>query len=272
MKFEFRKYKHQELIDEYNKLQQRIKNDDLVEPIRPFKIGYLCTNYFFQYERFSTGCKDNKFTPLEYWDKSQERIIVFAKKHNNSVYSTLNYFSHTPSQFPPLTACLVYKEFKCKNILDPYAGWGDRCLAAMSMNLNYTGVDCNTNLKTPYKKMISTYPTSEKIKIIHSKCEKVNLNKINFDFVFTSPPFWKNKKILEKYNGTELNYDVFMNTSLIPTLKKCISRNTEKIWICLYINKDMYNDLKKVIGECKREIKFKTGGTSKTYTIYCWYK
>jgi len=272
MKFEFRKYKHQELIDEYSKLRKRIKNDELIEPIKPFKVGYLCSNYFFQYERFNTSCKDNKYTPLEYWNKSHERILAFAKKHNNTLYSTLNYFSHTPSQFPPMSACLVYKEFKCKNIFDPYAGWGDRCLAAMSMNLNYTGVDCNPNLIKPYKKMISTYPTAGQIKIIHDKCETINLKRINFDFVFTSPPFWKDKKILERYNGTEMNYDIFMNTSLIPILKKCISISKEKIWICLYINEYMYNDLKNVLGVCKREIKFKTGGTSKIYTIYCWYK
>ena len=135
MEFEFRKYNHQELIDEYNKLKKRIRNIQLSEPLKPFKIGYLCSNYFFQYERLATRCKENKFSPLEYWNKSYERIITFSKKHNNSVYSTLNYFSHAPSQFPPLTACLVYKEFNCKNILDPYAGWGDRCLAAMSMEI-----------------------------------------------------------------------------------------------------------------------------------------
>ena len=55
--------------------------------------------------------------------------------------------NHPPAQFPPFLAGQIYKYFDATNILDPYAGWGDRCIAAMALDINYIGIDSNTHLE-----------------------------------------------------------------------------------------------------------------------------
>ena len=53
--------------------------------------------------------------------------------------------------FKSSTAKYIYKLFNAKNVLDPTAGWGGRMLAAMSLGINYTGIDTNINMKEAYK-------------------------------------------------------------------------------------------------------------------------
>ena len=74
------------------------------------------------------------------------------------------------------------------------------------------------------------------------------------------------RKIYERYNNIEKDYNIFLNDSLIPVLKNCLKRN---IWVCLYIPEDMYNDIKNIIGICQEEILFKTSNL-RTGNIYCW--
>lgn len=139
----------------------------------------------------------------------------------------------------------------------------------MAMNIDYIGVDCNKNLKKCYSKMLSYYETEGKIQIILDKSEKININELNFDLVFSSPPFWNEKgHMIEQYNYTDsLDYITFLNTSLVPVIKKCLYK---KIWVCLYIPANMYKDLLKIIGRANKKIKFNRRGSKEDGIIYCW--
>ena len=177
--------------------------------------------------------------------------------------------NHAPSQFPIMSAVKIYRHFNATKVLDPYAGWGDRCLAAMALDIDYIGIDCNPNLKTPYKKLVKFFSTKSKVKIIIDKCEYVNLDDIEYDFVLTSPPFWEKNKIVEKYNNTDTEYENFLSSSLIPVLKKCIT----KVPTCVYIPSNMYEDIKNIIGECTSILEFKTShccGKQSFNKLFCW--
>ena len=78
---------------------------------------------------------------------------------------------------------------------------------------------------------------------------------------------------MEEYPGTESDYEMFMRTSLVPIMKRCLAA---KIWVCLYIPTNMYNDLKKEFGSAKKKFKFVAkmnnlnGAYSNSNIIYCW--
>ena len=275
--FPWRKYSKTELLQEYNRLIQKIKaeKESLLIPYK--RVGLLCSNFFFQFERLKTASLGN-LSCYEYWKnpKNRDKIISFNKSLNrNTEYvQNITFFNHAPSQFSVFLAGMIYKYFDSKKVFDPYAGWGDRCLAAMALNIDYTGIDCNKNLYSPFEKMIKTYPTKSDITIYINKSENTNISKINFDLVLTSPPFWKNGKLLEEYCNTEEDYNTFLD-SFIFVIKECLKKPA---WVCLYIPKDMYKDVVKYIGRCKKIIKFITpryiNGSKKPYNkdncIYCF--
>ena len=262
----WRVYSDKELQDEYMRLKRKLRDSlgSSFECIPYSAIGCKCTNYFFQYERLNTP-SIWKTSSVEFWNNNKDKVILFSK-NKKDLYTTLNFYNHTPGQFLVMTAAKLYKYFNVKKIFDPYAGWGDRCLAAMALDINYTGVDSNTNLIEPYNKIISFYDTKSIIKMFFQKSETIDIELLDFDFVFSSPPFWKDNKMVENYNNSENDYKIFMNTSLIPIVKKCLLKN---IWVCLYIPENMYNDLKLSIGECNKIIKFKSCST-RHGNIYCW--
>jgi len=268
--FPWREYKSDELEAEFIRLKKKITKPTKF-PLSFSTIGFKCTNAFFQYERMNTGGIGRPST-IQYWNKNYENVIKFSNKVNRDLFSTLNYFNHAPSQFPIVTASKIYKYFGAKKVFDPYAGWGDRCLGAIAVNISYTGVDSNQALKEPYNKMLKwiNHVNCEKLKtsIIIDKCENIDIKKIDFDFVLTSPPFWTKGKMIERYGDIEIDRSDFMKNSLIPVVHKCISSGA---WVCLYIPEDMYDELKDIIAPCRKMLQFKVTNC-KIGNLYCWKK
>jgi len=283
--FPFRKHTKEELLQEYEKMKDKLTSIETITfPIPYSRIGYKCSNNFFQYERMKTPSWNN-IDCYNFWFKKKEKIIEFheSRKHLNSrdLMATTIFMKHAPAQFPPFIAGIIYKYFDAKKVLDPFAGWGDRCLAAMAMGISYTGIDCNINLKPLYEKMINFFPHEGKVKMIFEKCEKVNLKKIDFDFIFTSPPFYhefkNNIELVEHYKGCEENYEIFITECLLKLIMNVIEVKP-KTWICLNITEVMYEDLEPIIGKCSKIITFKSASNlsgknhSKTSlnNIYCY--
>jgi len=265
--FPFRKYSIDELLEEYEKL----RNYQPEKKIRRKNIGYKCSNAFFQYERMYTSSQSN-LSNVDYWKKHKNKILKYQKKSdkNMDLFGTIQYMNHPPAQFAPNIAIDLYTKFKATKILDPFAGWGDRCIAAMAKELDYTGIDSNRNLKIPYREMIKFYPHNSKVKFINKPIEKVNLYEIEFDFVFSSPPFWdeKEKRIEHYHDMTYSKYEDFMNNVFIPTVLKCAQ--TAK-WSCYYIPKHMAKYFVKYTGlKWSKILKFTYGGNKKYQEIFLY--
>ena len=239
-------------------------------------LGYPCINNFFQYERMKTK-SHGRISCYDFWKLKKDKIIDYFTKHNYATHlqQTVAFLGHPPSYFPMNVAAIVYKQFQARNIFDPFAGWGNRCLAAMCLGLNYTGVDSNVNLYKPYQQLINFIKPKSNVNMVFDKVENIDIKQIKFDFVLTSPPFWKDNLLLEEYNNTENDYNQFLHNALIPTVIQCLQK---KVWVCLHLPDNMYNDLKKSIGKCKRIIYFKTRqntqntehGTFRLEHIYCF--
>jgi len=266
MSFPFRKYKKDDLMNDYNSLKNKLLTEKINTKLKYSRVGCKSSNRFFQYERMKTPSQ-GKISCYKYWSKNKKKIIDYANnsdKKSNDLFAFVSFLNHPPAQFLPYIAGQVYLYFNAKKILDPYCGWGDRCIAAMSLNIDYIGIDSNENLKPAYDKMINYYPCNSNIEIIYDKCENINLFDIDFDFILTSPPYWnEKKKILEEYKDCELDYDKFLNNSLLPLIINSKKKNKD-MWVCINIPTFMYNDIKKRIGKCRKILKFSTNRNNKS--------
>ncbi len=267
--FPFRRYTADELLDEY----QKLRDYQPEQRLRRKNVGYKCSNAFFQYERMNTA-REGHLTTLEFWKINKKKIIEYQKNRKQDLFGTIQFLNHTPAQFPPNVAIDLYRIFKAKKVLDPFSGWGDRCVAAMAKDLDYIGIDSNPNLKLPYKEMIRFYPHYSKVRFINKPVENVEVANLDFDFVLTSPPFWdEQNKILEKYGGlTYPEYTEFMDEVFVPTVLKCASKAT---WSCYYIPKHMAEYVTKKTGlKWTRRLTYHYGGNKKyqVFSVYCLKK
>jgi 16S rRNA G966 N2-methylase RsmD len=199
--FPYRKITKQEALKDYENLRNMKSKLTIDKSI----IGNKATDKFFQVARSKARTK--KLTHLEAWKnpKTRKEIIEFAKRFKNTENPTdsdlrdaIIFRYGSINQFKPAVARFVYKKFKPKRILDFTAGWGGRLLAAMSLDIDYIGIDSNKQLRLPYKKMIETYPSKSNINMYFKKAEDMDFSKLpEYDLVFTSPPYFD----LEIYPG-----------------------------------------------------------------------
>jgi hypothetical protein len=273
MNFPFREYNVDDLIQEYDKLVKfsttQMPN---INKLHRGRIGFKCSNAFFQFERMNIPSQ-SKVSCIDFWDKNREKIIKYYNKQTEKdMFGIIQFMNHPPSQFPPSIAIQVYIKMQAKQVLDPFAGWGDRCLSAMALGIDYTGIDSNINLKTPFTDMISFYNHKSSINMLYQQCQDVDFDNIEFDTVLTSPPFWnKNKICLELYSHfTDTDYELFMEKVMMPVFLKCIRKAK---WTCLYIPEDMATDLLQKTGiRWTKEFCFTTRGNkiNRNDIIYCY--
>lgn len=177
--------------------------------------------------------------------------------------------------FKPSTAKYIYKWFGAKNVLDPTAGWGGRMLGAMSLGINYTGIDTNTNLKEGYENMLKDIPHEGNMKMIWENCLDVDYSKIKYDLVLTSPPYinmeiYENMKLFDK--------DAFYTDFLMPLMYKVYEHLEDGGHMCINISPKMFKDLIKS-GFCepnfKIDLRQQLGQQYKTKSqdyVYIWEK
>ena len=308
--FPWRTYTKKELDDDFQKLCDRILDNPITPrtPITRPLVGYKCTNAFFQKERLRVRSQ-NKPSAIDYWKKNHTYVTRYNS--NNDMFGRVVFLSFAPSEFSAYAAGAVYAYFmrllnktpETFTVQDFYSGWGNRMLGAMALGVRYIGCDANTRLENPYTKLARfqsashrrknrlpradgvykrgpeegsrPLATKEQIAMYFQRSETLPTSLIpakGVDIVFSSPPFF-DRGLVEEYPETESDYETFMRTSLVPIMKRCLAA---KIWVCLYIPTNMYNDLKKVFGSAKKKFKFVAkmnnlnGAYSNSNIIYCW--
>ena len=276
--FPWREYNENDLIIEFKKLQA-LKNMDLSEFHLSSNIGKICSNYFFQYVRMNTRTNRRCLSCVEYWKNDINKIMKYYDSHPiNDLFGTIVFLNKSPSQFSIITSCWIYKFFNVNTVFDPFSGWGDRCIASMSMNVDYTGCDSNEKLEYCYHKMIDLYKrhSNSNVKIYITKCELMiqELNDSHFDMLFSSPPFFHNHRLTEIYDNAEIDEKKFIEKCLVPIMDYGFSHCN---YICLNLPEEMYNILTKKVKPANIIINF---GKGRSYDIkniihnnllYCWH-
>lgn len=237
MMFPWRILSDEKLQEEFNALTQvRFKTK-----LTNNRKGHNASNHFFQYERMATKAP-NSTIPTK-WLLTHREAFEKHQKPTHDDFGKWIYMTKCCAQFNPGVAVQLYDRYQATHVFDPFAGWGDRCLGAMAYGIHYTGCDTNENLQQPYEQMIDFFPSTHRPTIHCPANAKDIAIPQEVDLVFTSPPFYKNNRLFEKYHGASEDYQVFLTEVLFPLREKTSAR------IALHIPPNMYEDIKKQWGD-----------------------
>jgi hypothetical protein len=175
-------------------------------------------------ERMRCRLEGSKYSPAEYKKKFN---VTMKKAHEKVGQCTL---------YPVPAGLSVLNLFKPKRWLDPTSGWGDRLRVALLANIPvYVGIDSNSDMIEPYKRIIEAHPSSStKVEMFSSRFQDVVL-KQKFDLVFTSPPF----STYESYKGATAwkSLDHFYEEFFDPFFRFCFDHLLVGGHLVLYIEK-----------------------------------
>jgi hypothetical protein len=249
--FPYSEYTEQEIKDDFNALKNthleiikgewqshrmdesilRLYQNEHIRLPKTKNTGGKVSNQFTEEYRLSTPHARYKshvdlwYAKRKYWLK-----YFFNPKMHNSYLSqkTLKQGlsgQYSCSQFKPLIAKSMYDTFGAKRVLDLSMGWGDRLVGFLaSKSQSYVGIDPSTKLHDPYRKIIDSVGSDKKVTTICSPAEDFDFSSVNYDFVFTSPPYFD----LERYSDEDTqswkryrDFDDWLNNFLLKTLTKC---------------------------------------------------
>lgn len=279
--------------------------------------GNIANGFFFDNERMKTLSSKpfkhpktgerKKVSKLDLWNDLETRKLIYERayhlRHHQIVEKGLydhknpdgmfqhlrgvqlrpamEYLTDTQNQFKAYVAKVIYNYFEATNVFDFCAGFAGRCVGALSLDINYTGIDSNTNLIKPYDNMLDLLSPfyNSTATIIFSQAEKIDPKQFNYDFVFTSPPYWntKSKGQTELYSNMEdYSEKDFFGKFLIPSACGAFKHLPENKFMVLNTYDDNIMILEKYIGKHKFKFRYKTkaragtAGKEAQYAEYCY--
>jgi hypothetical protein len=131
--------------------------------------------------------------------------------------------AYSVSHFKPMIAKYIYEKYKVKKTLDYSCGWGARCVAAMSLGVEYYGLDPLTADRI--NAMIKYFGGAG---FVSSGCSESTDYGVfpDVDLAFGSPPYFD----LEIYAADETQsshytkYEDWLEKYWRETVKRCISK------------------------------------------------
>jgi 16S rRNA G966 N2-methylase RsmD len=176
----------------------------------------------------------------------------------------------------PIVYMEIYTKYKPKCILDFCAGWGGAAVAASALNIeNYIGIEINHALKMPYNNLIDFLKEKSKtnIHMIFNDALLVDYSKLQYDFVFTSPPYY----FIQKYeNNPEYKSKKEMDEKFyIPLFTNTYKYLQSNGVYALNINKEVYENVCiSLFGPAHDIYPYKKSKRQNNYDeiVYVWYK
>jgi len=131
------------------------------------------------------------------------------------------------------------------NWLDISAGWGDRLITAISLDMNYQGYDPNLELKRGHDKMIEMFGDKNRHKVIYEPFETAILNDY-YDVVLTSPPFFDLEIYSEQESQSISRYNQFnywLRSFLLKSLTKAWRHLNPNGFMMIHISDSRYHQV-----------------------------
>lgn len=241
-----------------------------------------CDRYFKEL-RGKTRCKgwtreEVYAAPLDAFKEYERRFLqknipiigeAAARRSLNDLY-----FGSVPN-FRPAAAIELFQHVGATSVLDPCAGWGGRCFAAMHLGINYTGFDTNDNLRGAYAAMITEYEKENTLNYVYFEdSSKADFSRVDYDCVFTSPPYW-DRELYENMPQYQTKEE-FNEKFLEPMIKNAYKHLKPGGTMCLNVPEKMYNVIKKLFRECDEKIQYsnnhRNGSVKYREYIYIWRK
>nr|WPF46847.1 MAG: hypothetical protein [Lake Baikal virophage 14] len=255
------------------------------------RVGNEVVNYFTSLERLDTiGNKG-----ISFFDFYENRLDYSRRKYIKNILKYYNTNNRTTSIkqwkrifdlyfgsiaiFRPIVAMGVYCYFSPKCVLDPTMGWGGRLVGACALDVpKYIGIDLNRNLMKPYDEMSKflSKHSSTKIELFFGDCITFDYSKIEYDMVFTSPPYYN----VEQYNFQEKKTKEEWNETFYkPFVRETFKHLKKGGHYCLNVPEEIYTIVTEILGDADFLIPFPKSqrgdpNTEKKYKefIYTWKK
>ena len=166
-----------------------------------------------------------------------------------AIYMTLKECGNFKISF----AAQIYSLFGATAVLDPFAGWGDRAIAAALVPTvqRYLGVDSNVALAGPYSRIKATFDKQINF-LVPEKFENAEIP-YGFDLILASPPFFD----LEVYGTAGAPTDSvasWVNDWLVPCLLKALSMVVPGGHLVLYLCDNRRDDDSRYAARCHEEL------------------
>lgn len=246
--------------------------------------GLNTLDYFFLEHRLRTKTKKGiSFADAMASEEISKKLENIAIKWRGSstprnVYYAFQLWYGTVNQFRPMFARQMYMVLEPKiGILDFSAGWGGRCLAAMSLGIPYHGIDSNVCLKKPYEELIDLVEPTSPVSLQFRPAETVDFTSLRgkYDLVFTSPPYY----MLEVYENMPLykSKKDFITKFYFPVLRAVWDNLLPGGKVALNIPSDMLDASVEILGEVAghfdmRKAARSKGGAKSFEKVYLWTK
>jgi len=226
--------------------------------------------YTFWFNRAHYRKLDYVKNMLKYYSVREISEIRKWKYISNLYFSSI-------SIFRPVMSMEVYCKFRPKvAVLDPTMGWGGRLVGACALDLpKYIGIDSNVALDMPYREMSAFLQktTKTKIELFFQDALTVDYTQLDYDMVFTSPPYYN----IEVYSGmTEKTKEEWNADFYKPLFERTWKSMRSPGYYCLNIPLEVYDSAcVPILGKSWKKILLKKRGRGvngyEEY-IYVWKK
>ena len=222
------------------------------------RVGLATLDFFFLHHRIKAKTKGISFFSAIKDNEERAHLTELVTRYKKksvreydaigllkAQYQVFQLYYGSINQFRPTVARWIYHTLKAKKgILDFSAGWGGRCLAAMSMGIPYIGVDANTKLEVSYRRMIELDP-STKVTMVFTPSEQVDFSVYDYDLVFTSPPYF----MIERYERMQMyaSKQEFLEKFFFPVTLAAWKHLKRGGNMALNIPEEMYDAVKELL-------------------------
>ncbi|GMF27804.1 unnamed protein product [Phytophthora fragariaefolia] len=245
------------------------------------RVGILACDYVFEKLRSKVSYvgRQSKFEVWKNPDK-RRKVLNYAMKWYNkaeseltkaNIRSVLDFNYGSVSNFRPAVPKYIYHRFKAMSVLDPSSGWGNRMLAAMSMNIDYIGVDSNKKLRYGYKNCIRPLNPIQILRSSQRRIRMLIIKKYSYNLIFTSPPYFD----IERYDGMGyVDKETFLDDYFIPTFRNAYKSLKTGGHLAINCPSEMIKHLSFLgnLKKMKMPISHRNGGGYASHELIYWLK
>jgi hypothetical protein len=251
--------------------------------------------YHYQFKNLMRCARADGKTFYDTWNDpvQRDKLILDTQKRNRggataagNIFECHRINKGSVVMFKATTAKYLYKKYGATSVLDPTAGWGGRLLGAWALDIDYTGMDTNIEMRPAYDAMLTRLAQegnplfkASNQQMLWGSCLDQDFSVLEYDFVLTSPPY-VNLEIYEHMTPWDSD-ELFYRGFFIPLWQKCVDHIKPGGHVAFNISPKMYEDalkfgltpcheeedLKQQMGQ--RSMSLKTG-KKKQDKIYVW--
>lgn len=211
---------------------------------------------------------------LHYYDTVKNKTK--KKTHYTVLKEVYNICISAINIIRPLVYMEIYAKYQPTTVLDFCAGWGGAAVAASALNVpRYIGIELNNSLIQPYKQLTEFLKERSKtnVELIFDSALNVDYSVLDYDFVFTSPPYY----FIQKYeNNLEYASKKEMDAAFyIPLFSNTYANLKPGGIYALNINKEVYENVCiKLFGPSHDSYPYKKSKRQNNYDeiVYVWNK